>query len=89
MVEDVPQRAMLQRMTGSSHQTSASNTAPAGLTEADIPQIIEKVLKGLPQSHVSGNQLAVEDNELSTDYSIGGHLLVLVSSVYYNSSPIG
>ena len=56
----------------------ASNTMLAGLMEADIPQIVEEVLKGLPQSHVSGNQPAVEDNELSADDSIGGYLLVLV-----------
>ena len=72
-----------QSTTRRSQRTpSTADSAPVGLTEADIPRIVQEVLKGMPQAR--GNNSVhndsgptVEDDEFSEDDSIGKRRCVL------------
>ena len=72
-----------QSTTRRSQRTPSSpDSAPVGLTEADIPRIVQEVFKGMPQAR-SNNSVhndsgpTVEDVEFSEDESIGKRLCVL------------
>ena len=65
-----------QSTTRRSQRTpSTPDSAPAGLTEADIPRIVQEVLNGMPQARGNNSVhnergLTVEDDEFSEDDSI-------------------
>ena len=72
-----------QSTTRRSQRTPSSpDSAPVGLTEADIPRIVQEVLKGMPQARGNNSvhndsRPTVEDDEFSEDDSIGKRLCEL------------